>query len=72
MFRWEGAVQVEEEVLIVLKTREPNLARLLGYLEAHHPYEVPEFLVVPVDGVSRPYRDWLFEATGAQEAKGRE
>lgn len=69
IYRWRGEVESEPETLIVLKTIAEQLPGLLAFLEQHHPYEVPEFVVLPVEGVSAPYRAWLLGSTGVSEAE---
>lgn len=63
VFRWRGEVQVEAEVLMVIKTTANRTAELEAWLLEHHPYDVPEVLVLPVEGGSRAYLDWLTEET---------
>jgi len=59
IYRWQGAVQDDAEVLAVLKTTRARLAALTARLAALHPYEVPEAIVLPIDGGHPPYLDWL-------------
>lgn len=63
VFRWQGEVQDETEVLMVVKTTAMRLAGLESWLLEHHPYDVPEVLVLPVGGGSRAYLEWLEEET---------
>lgn len=61
LYRWEGAMQRDDEVMMVLKTtrdRAPSLTRRAIEL---HPYEVPELLTLPVVGGSDRYRAWVAE-----------
>lgn len=63
IYRWEGAVQAEPEVLLVMKTRRALVPRLKERLPQLHPYEVPELVVTPlVDGLD-PYCRWVREST---------
>ena len=63
IYRWEGAVQVEAEVLLVMKTRRSLVPRLKDRLPRLHPYEVPELVITPlVDGLA-PYCRWVREST---------
>ena len=56
---WEGAVQTEPEVLLLLKTFESHLPVLLKSLEKDHPYDVPECLVTQMMMVSSSYLAWM-------------
>jgi periplasmic divalent cation tolerance protein len=63
IYRWRDAVQVEPEVLLVMKTRRSLVPRLKERLPELHSYEVPELVVTPlVDGLD-PYCRWVREST---------
>lgn len=55
---WRGKIESGAEVLLVLKTTKTKLAALEKLVLARHPYDTPEFLVLPLRG-SRKYLDWL-------------
>jgi periplasmic divalent cation tolerance protein len=59
VYRWEGAVHRDPEVLLIIKTTAGRVANLTARIEALHPYEVPEVLAVPVDGGAERYLAWL-------------
>jgi periplasmic divalent cation tolerance protein len=59
IYRWQGALQNDQEVLVVLKTTERRVAELLTRAPALHPYDVPELLVLDVTAGHGPYMDWL-------------
>ena len=59
IYRWQGAVEEAEEVLLVMKTTEAQLAALEAAVRELHSYEVPEFLAIRVEAGSQPYLDWL-------------
>jgi len=63
VYRWEGAVQQDDEVLMVLKTAADRRAALQARLLALHPYAVPEFVVLDAADVSAPYLEWLVGQT---------
>lgn len=63
VFRWQDEIQDEPEALMVIKTVAARVAQLEAWLVEHHPYDVPEVLVVKVDGGSRSYLDWLAQET---------
>jgi periplasmic divalent cation tolerance protein len=62
-YRWKNAIEDDSEQLLIIKTVEGNVDRLRERLLAQHPYEVPEFVVVRIDGLSPAYGDWLDAAT---------
>ncbi len=58
-YRWRGKIESGAEVLLVLKTRKSRLAALEKLVLARHPYEMPEFLVLPLSAGNKKYLDWL-------------
>lgn len=59
IYRWEGAVQRDGEVLILLKTTAAGLAALMSRVEELHPYDVPEVLAVPIAAGLDAYTGWV-------------
>lgn len=62
IYRWQGAVQEDAEVLLLLKTRRERFAALRDRILALHPYEVPEVIALPVEAGSQPYLDWIAQS----------
>ena len=58
-YRWQGKIESGAEVLLVFKTQKSKLAALEKLILARHPYDTPEFLVLPVSGGNEKYLDWL-------------
>ncbi|MEM7417683.1 MAG: divalent-cation tolerance protein CutA [Gemmatimonadota bacterium] len=59
VYRWEGRVQRDSEVLLILKTTRAVVNRVEEELVDLHAYDVPEVLVLPVVGGSNDYLAWL-------------
>ena len=60
IFRWQGAVQQEHEVLLIVKTRVELLdQQVIPAVKAIHPYQVPEIIALPILGGAADYLDWL-------------
>ena len=62
VYRWQGAVEEAEEVLLVMKTTEDQLGALEAAVRELHSYEVPEFLALRVEAASQPYLEWLLDS----------
>jgi periplasmic divalent cation tolerance protein len=62
VFRWEGAVQVESELLLIIKTTAEKAAEVQGLLEAEHSYEVPEIVELEGTVLNQPYLEWIRES----------
>jgi periplasmic divalent cation tolerance protein len=67
IYRWQGEVTLDEEVLLVIKTASDRVGALEAAVRAEHPYEVPEFVVLSADSVSGPYADWVLRSVGGGE-----
>lgn len=63
IYRWQEAVEMAEECLLLLKTRREGVDRLARRLAEIHPYEVPEVLALPVDRGAPEYLRWVVEQT---------
>lgn len=56
---WQGKIETGAEILILLKTTKSKLAALEKLIVAEHPYDTPEFLVIPINHGNQRYLDWL-------------
>ena len=62
VYRWQGKVEHDDEQLLVIKTTEERVVELREEVFARHPYEVPEFVILRMDSIEGPYRQWLLDA----------
>lgn len=65
IYRWEGDVQEDPEVLLILKTHADRLESLMEKVSALHPYDVPEILALPVSEGLPSYMQWVARECGA-------
>ncbi len=56
---WRGKMERSAEVLIIFKTTRRRLAALEKLILQKHPYDTPEFVVVPIHAGAGRYLDWL-------------
>ena len=56
---WQGKIEAATEVLMIFKAPKSNLKALEKLILTRHPYDTPEFLVLPVSAGSRKYLAWL-------------
>ncbi len=63
VYRWQGAVERSDEVLLLIKTTRPKLAALSERVLELHPHELPEVVAVEVAGGLSAYLDWVAEQT---------
>lgn len=59
IYRWQGKVQQDREVMVVMKSTQENVDRLLTAASSLHPYDVPELLVVDVVAGNPLYLEWV-------------
>ena len=64
VYRWEGAVEQETERQVVIKTSRDRVVTLWERVRELHPYDVPEFLVLPIVDGSDAYLRWVADSTG--------
>ena len=63
-YRWQGAIETAEEVVMLAKTRGSRAEAVMAAITAVHPYEVPALLVLPVAAASAAYGAWVSAETG--------
>jgi len=62
IYRWQGAIQDDREVLLVIKTTGDRREALTVALAELHPYEVPEIVALDPSFVAPAYARWLSDA----------
>jgi periplasmic divalent cation tolerance protein len=63
IYRWDGKISDDAEVLCVIKTRRAKFEPLRARIAELHSYDVPEIIALPVERGHAPYLDWLADAT---------
>jgi periplasmic divalent cation tolerance protein len=66
IYRWEGRIHKDSEVLMLIKTRAEHFPALEARVRAMHPYKVPEIVALRIDSGSAPYLRWIGEETGPE------
>ncbi|MEB3300092.1 MAG: divalent-cation tolerance protein CutA [Candidatus Sericytochromatia bacterium] len=61
LYRWQGEVVHDREVQLWCKTSDGAADALMARIRALHPYEVPEILLLPVEGGWEAYHAWVQE-----------
>jgi periplasmic divalent cation tolerance protein len=62
-YRWKGSVEQDRERQVIMKTTRDRVAALRARVKELHSYEVPEFVVIPVQEGSEEYLKWISEST---------
>jgi len=65
IYRWDGAIQEDQETLLVMKTRAERIPALTERIRELHSYDVPEVIALPLaENEGNPdYLRWLVEQT---------
>ena len=59
VYRWQGKVERQREVLLIAKTLSSKFAELEFEVVTLHSYETPEIVAFPLTAGSAPYLEWL-------------
>jgi periplasmic divalent cation tolerance protein len=59
VYRWQGAIEHSEELLLIIKTSQTVWPMLEAQIQALHPYELPEIVAVPIKTGEAEYIQWL-------------
>ena len=62
-YRWKNAVERADERQLVIKTTSSQVSALEARIRALHPYDIPEFIVIPIVQGSADYLFWIADAT---------
>lgn len=65
MYWWDGAIQDDSEVLLVIKTHRDAFAALRDTVLAAHSYDTPEIIGLPIVAGSPDYLTWITEEVHA-------
>ncbi len=63
LYRWKGAVERGEEVVMIIKTRASLAEAVAERVREMHSYETPAILVIPIESVDAGYLAWLTAET---------
>jgi periplasmic divalent cation tolerance protein len=63
MYWWEGKVNTDQEVLMIIKTRKTLFSKIVKIVKAHHSYTVPEIIALPITAGNLDYLKWINAST---------
>jgi periplasmic divalent cation tolerance protein len=67
VYRWKGGIERDGERQLLIKTSRDRVSALWECVRTLHPYEVPEFLVLPIVDGNDAYLRWVGESTRTAE-----
>lgn len=59
IYRWKGALEDEQEVLLLIKSSRALFEEVRGEIEKMHSYEVPEVIAVQIVDGAEAYLEWM-------------
>lgn len=66
VYQWQGKIEHDPELLLVIKTRRDGFASLEQAIRQHHPYELPEVIAVTIEDASAAYLAWIDQSMGKE------
>ena len=69
VYRWQGKIERQREVLLIAKTMSSKFAELESEVVAFHSYETPEIVAFPLTAGSRPYLEWLSASVAEEDQR---
>lgn len=69
IYRWEGKVTKDAELLIILKTRRTLIPKIIKRVKEIHSYEIPEVIFAELTDGYPPYLKWVEESTKTERKK---
>jgi periplasmic divalent cation tolerance protein len=63
LYRWQGAIERGNEVVMIIKTRASLAEAVRGAVKDMHSYTTPAILVIPLESVERDYHSWIVAET---------
>ncbi len=59
VFRWDDNVQMEQEIIMLIKTTDKHTAAVKAFIETEHGYDVPELVEIDATVLHQPYMAWI-------------
>ncbi len=72
VYRWQGKVEQQPEVLLVAKTTASKFEELEKEVRGMHSYETPEIVAFELSAVSVPYLEWLVAGVSGNDSTDRQ
>ncbi|KTF91989.1 hypothetical protein cypCar_00032071, partial [Cyprinus carpio] len=61
-YYWKGEIRDTSEILLLVRTKSSLVQRIVAYIKAVHPYDIPEIISFPIDDGSQHYLKWMEDA----------
>eukprot|EP00920_Eleutheroschizon_duboscqi_P032687 GHVT01078782.1.p1 GENE.GHVT01078782.1~~GHVT01078782.1.p1 ORF type:complete len:196 (-),score=18.34 GHVT01078782.1:437-1024(-) len=65
VYEWEGKIEKDEELLLMIKSRQALVPALTAMVKKFHPYDCPEVIAIPIVGGNQAYIEWIGKVTSS-------
>lgn len=59
IYRWQGKIEQDDEVVLIAKTRTELVDRLIARVRALHSYDCPCVVALPIEQGNAEYLAWI-------------
>lgn len=66
-YEWQGRIEHATEVAMLIKSTAARFDDLAAAIVAHHPYEVPAIVALPITAAHAPFASWITAQTAPSE-----
>lgn len=64
VYQWQGKIEHDEELLLIIKTRQDCYLEVEAMIQQLHPYELPEIIAVSIERGLSGYLEWIDQSVG--------
>ena len=64
VYQWKNNIEHDEELLLIIKTRQDCYLELETVIQQLHPYELPEIIAVSIEQGLSGYLEWIDQSVG--------
>ena len=63
VYKWEGSVQTDSELLLIIKTQQSKFNDVEKRIKELHENSIPEIIALPIIKGSEEYQNWIIKET---------
>lgn len=63
IYTWQNKIEREDEVLMLIKTKQSLFAKVKEKIILLHPYDVPEIISINIQDGAKDYLNWISNNT---------
>jgi len=63
IYRWKGKIENDDECVIIAKTTDNKVKKVIQKIKSLHPYELPDIVVLPIIGGLKEYLEYITNET---------